>query len=98
MPLLTIPESGLSLGNFPGTASKSGSEVPEVLGLTLTDGVIEEMIKCVQNGKPIQLSLGDHPVSFQFTFGHNSSGSRADIQLFGSEQWDRLLLKSGRPQ
>ncbi len=63
MPFLTIPESGLSLGNFPGTASKPAHGVPEVFGLTLNDGVIEEMIKCVQNGKPIQLSLGEHPVS-----------------------------------
>jgi RNA polymerase II elongation factor ELL len=86
MPSLVIPESGLTLGGFPGSPSKSGSEVPEVLGLALTDGVIEEMIKCVQNGKPIQLSLGEHPVSFQFTLGHNRSGARLDALLFGSQQ------------
>ena len=39
--------------------------VPDVFGLTLTDAVIEEMIKCVQNGKGLQLSLGEHPVSSQ---------------------------------
>ena len=33
-----------------------------VVGVTLTDIVIEEMIKCVQKGKPIQLALGDRPV------------------------------------
>jgi hypothetical protein len=65
MPSLVIPESGLSLGSSKTTSSKPGSAVPSVFGLTLTDGVIEEMIKCVQNGKDIQLSLGDHPVSFQ---------------------------------
>lgn len=65
MPSLVIPQSGLSLGSFPAPSFKPGSAVPDVLSLTLTDGVIEEMIKCVQNGKPIQLSLGEHPVSLQ---------------------------------
>jgi RNA polymerase II elongation factor ELL len=67
MPSLVIPPSGLSLGNFPASSSKPGSAVPDVFGLTLTDSVIEEMIRCVQNRKPIQLSLGEHPVSLQFT-------------------------------
>jgi hypothetical protein len=67
MAALIIPESGLSLGAFPASSSKVDADVPELLGLTLTDNVIEEMIKCVQSGKPIQLSLGDHPVSFPFT-------------------------------
>jgi hypothetical protein len=65
MPSLAIPQSGLSLGSFPAPPSKPSSAFPDVFGLTLTDGVIEEMIKCVQNGKLIQLSLGEHPVSFQ---------------------------------
>jgi RNA polymerase II elongation factor ELL len=63
MPSLAIPQSGLSLGSFPAPSSKPVSAFPDVFGLTLTDEVIEEMIKCVQNGKPIQLSLGEHPVS-----------------------------------
>jgi len=67
MPSLDIPQSGLSLGSSPAPPFKPGSAVPDVFGLTLTDGVIEEMIKCVQNGKPIQLSLGEHPVSIQST-------------------------------
>ena len=61
MPSLNIPESGLSFGK----SAMPDSTMPTALGLTLTDGVIEEMIKCVQNGKPIQLSLGDHPVSLR---------------------------------
>ncbi|KAH8679791.1 hypothetical protein BGZ60DRAFT_369363 [Tricladium varicosporioides] len=60
MPSLIIPESGLSLRGSQESSSKHGSMIPEVFGLTLTDNVIEEMIKCVQNGKPIQLSLGEH--------------------------------------
>jgi RNA polymerase II elongation factor ELL len=58
----------LSLGSSGDAASKSGSAVPEVFGLTLSDSVIEDMIKCFQNDKPLQLSLGEHPVSFTFTF------------------------------
>ena len=65
MPSLVIPESGLSLGSPQMTPFKPGSALPAVVGLSLTDGMIEEMIKCVQNGKEIQLSLGDRPVSFQ---------------------------------
>ncbi|KAH9220466.1 hypothetical protein DL95DRAFT_403730 [Leptodontidium sp. 2 PMI_412] len=61
MPSLVIPESGLSLQSSQGAASKAGSGPPDVFGLTLTDAVIEEMIKCVQNGKGLQLSLGEHP-------------------------------------
>jgi RNA polymerase II elongation factor ELL len=67
MPALVIPQSGLSLGNFAAT-SKPGSTNTDVFGLTLTDGVIEEMIKCVQNGKHIELSLGEHPVSLHLIF------------------------------
>ncbi|KAE8451383.1 hypothetical protein EG329_004012 [Mollisiaceae sp. DMI_Dod_QoI] len=66
MPSLVVPESGFTLGSSPGSSSKAGSAVPDVFGLTLTDGMIEEMIKCVQNGKPIQLSLGEHP---SFSYG-----------------------------
>ncbi|CAG8982201.1 hypothetical protein HYALB_00003637 [Hymenoscyphus albidus] len=56
-PCLVFPESGVELR----TSSTPTSAVPAVLGLSLSDSVLEEMIKCVQNGKPIQLSLGEHP-------------------------------------
>jgi hypothetical protein len=65
MPSLVIPESGLSIGSSRNAPSKAGP-VQDVFGLTLNDGVIEEMIRCVQNGKPIHLSFGEHPVSFLF--------------------------------
>jgi RNA polymerase II elongation factor ELL len=58
MPSLIVPESGLSFGRSQRPSSKPGSAV----GLTLMDGVIEEMIKCFNNGKILQLSLGEHPV------------------------------------
>ncbi|KAK6583230.1 hypothetical protein PZA11_004306 [Diplocarpon coronariae] len=61
MPSLVIPESGMSLGTSPDAPSQQDSGVPDALGLTLTDAMIEEMIKCVQNGKSLQLSVGEHP-------------------------------------
>ncbi|TVY90779.1 hypothetical protein LAWI1_G002352, partial [Lachnellula willkommii] len=61
MPSLVVPESGMSLSSSADVASKPGSVVPEVFGLTLSDSVIEDMIKCFQNDKPLQLSLGEHP-------------------------------------
>lgn len=73
MPALRIPDSGLLLGSFSATTSKSGAEVPEVIGLALTDNAIEEMIKCVQNGKAIQLSLGEHPILSYGTKHHTLS-------------------------
>ncbi|TVY39063.1 hypothetical protein LOCC1_G006306 [Lachnellula occidentalis] len=61
MPSLVVPESGMSLSSSADAGSKPGSVVPEVFGLTLSDSVIEDMIKCFQNDKPLQLSLGEHP-------------------------------------
>ncbi|KAN0093872.1 hypothetical protein V8E51_017056 [Hyaloscypha variabilis] len=76
MPSLVIPQSGLSLGSFPAPPSKPSSAFPDVFGLTLTDGVIEEMIKCFQNGKPIQLLLGEHPnISYGAKTQHLSTSS-----------------------
>jgi hypothetical protein len=67
MPSLAIPESGVSLEGLRESFSKPGPGVPDVVGLTLTDGVIEEMIKCFQIGKPIQLSFGEYPVRCKFS-------------------------------
>jgi RNA polymerase II elongation factor ELL len=62
MPPLTIPESGLSLGSGQNSA-KSDLPYPDIFTLTLADSVIEDMIKCVRDGKTLQLSLGNDPVS-----------------------------------
>ena len=60
MPTLTIPDNGLHLESSP----KSRDSLPlQAFGLTLSDNVIEDMIKCVQNGDQIELSLGTNPVS-----------------------------------
>jgi hypothetical protein len=35
----------------------------QAFGITLNDNVIEDLINCVQNGKEIELFLGNNPVS-----------------------------------
>lgn len=57
---LKVPEGGLQLE---GSAGKDASLPSQAFALTLSDVVIEDMIKCVQNGDGIQLSLGANPVS-----------------------------------
>lgn len=59
MPSLVVPRSGLALE----VGARSGDASNGLIGLTLTDNVIEEMINCVQSGEAIQLSLGIDTVS-----------------------------------
>ncbi|KAI9648364.1 hypothetical protein NHQ30_002997 [Ciborinia camelliae] len=59
-PSLDIPQAGLKLeSNHP--SNKSATNITPAIGLTLSDGMIEDMIKSFQNGKPIELSLGGSP-------------------------------------
>lgn len=58
--MLAIPENGLQLES----SAKSSNFLPlQAFGLSLDDSVIEDMIKCVQNGDQIELALGNNPVS-----------------------------------
>lgn len=63
---LKVPEGGLQLE---GSAGKDASLPSQAFALTLSDVVIEDMIKCVQNGDGIQLSLGANPT---FLYGSQS--------------------------
>ncbi|KAF5012087.1 hypothetical protein FDECE_1861 [Fusarium decemcellulare] len=63
---LKVPESGLQLE---GSTGKDATLPSQAFALTLSDVVIEDMIKCVQNGDGIQLSLGANPT---FIYGSNS--------------------------
>jgi RNA polymerase II elongation factor ELL len=62
MPALKIPDDGL-LVEGPASNNNSSSLPLQAFAITLSDNVIEDMIKCVQNGGDIQLSLGNSPVS-----------------------------------
>lgn len=59
---LKIPESGVLLK---GSPSDDSDPVPQqAFAISLSDNVIEDMIKCVQDGEDIQLALGASPVRF----------------------------------
>lgn len=58
-PSLNIPQAGLKLEGH-----KSAPTTTPAIGLTLSEGMIEDMIKCFQNGKPIELDFGGSLVSF----------------------------------
>lgn len=58
---LKIPDHGLMLK---GSAPRDvGPLPPQAFAISLSDNVIEGMIKCVQDGEGIQLALGARPVS-----------------------------------
>lgn len=59
MPSLVVPRSGLPLE----VGAQSGAASNGLIGLTLTDTLIEEMINCVQSGEAIHFSLGPDSVS-----------------------------------
>lgn len=63
MSILAVPESGLQLES----STKSSNFLPlQAFNIALNDSVIEDMIKCVQNGDQIELALGNNPVSGLF--------------------------------
>lgn len=55
---LKVPENGLHLG-----AGKDSTLPPQAFAVQLSDNVIENMIKCVQDGGDLSLDLGSDPVS-----------------------------------
>ncbi|KAL1856345.1 hypothetical protein VTK73DRAFT_8390 [Phialemonium thermophilum] len=56
--VLSVPDGGLTLQG----PTKSKAALPaQAFAITLSDKTLEGMIECVQNGKDIQLSLGDSP-------------------------------------
>ncbi|KAM5355477.1 hypothetical protein ACJ41O_002123 [Fusarium nematophilum] len=63
---LKVPDSGLLLE---GSAGKDATLPSQAFAVTLSDVVIEDMIKCVQNGDNIRLALGANPT---FLYGSNS--------------------------
>ncbi|KAM0808121.1 hypothetical protein AB5N19_08463 [Seiridium cardinale] len=57
MPVLAVPDGGLLLDGL-----DTSEFLPmQAFGITLNDNVIEDMINCVQNGKQIELFLGNNP-------------------------------------
>lgn len=58
---LKIPDNGVMLK---GSAGKDTAPLPpQAFAISLSDDVINGMIRCVQNGQDLQLALGANPVS-----------------------------------
>jgi hypothetical protein len=58
--VMRIPDGGLRLES---SAEATAALPLQSFAITLDDGLIESMIECVQNGRDLQLSLGNNPVS-----------------------------------
>ncbi|KAI1091842.1 hypothetical protein F5B19DRAFT_457146 [Rostrohypoxylon terebratum] len=58
MSALTIPDTGLLLES---SANPNDNLPLQAFGITLNDSIIEDMIKCVQGGQEIELTLGSTP-------------------------------------
>ncbi|KAI0392766.1 hypothetical protein F5Y17DRAFT_435001 [Xylariaceae sp. FL0594] len=63
MSILNIPDSGLELESSPNSREFLPAQV---FGVTIYDDVIEDMIRCVQSGQEVDLTLGGTPT---FIFG-----------------------------
>lgn len=60
MAALKIADAGLQLESSPS----SRDALPlQAFGITLNDSMIEDMIRCVQGGQNVELTLGNTPVS-----------------------------------
>ncbi|CCU82767.1 hypothetical protein BGHDH14_bgh03053 [Blumeria hordei DH14] len=83
MSSLSVPDTGMTIK--PPSAQTSTSLRPAI-GLTLPDGIIEAMIKCVQAGNPIQLSLSENPTRASRRPLHESTSDLIDFTLTYSKQ------------
>lgn len=68
MDRLVVPRHGITLQGPPVEDSKL-HRPPTAIAMTLTNTMIEDMIRCVQNHKPMALCLGDDPVRLFFVSG-----------------------------
>ncbi|KAI1375435.1 hypothetical protein F4677DRAFT_422810 [Hypoxylon crocopeplum] len=84
MSALALPETGLLLES---SASSSDHLPLQAFGITLNNSVIEDMIKCVQGGQEIELTLGSSPC---FLFGSKEQKVKATPQSFN---YDLYLTK-----
>ncbi|OTB17226.1 hypothetical protein K445DRAFT_43163, partial [Daldinia sp. EC12] len=84
MAALTIPDAGLLLES----SANSSDYLPlQAFGITLNDSVIEDMIKCVQGGQEVELTLGSNP---SLTFGSGEQKVTTNPQSY---DYDLYLTK-----
>ncbi|KAI0383524.1 hypothetical protein F5Y04DRAFT_250411 [Hypomontagnella monticulosa] len=83
MSALAIPESGLLL-----ESPVNSADLPlQAFGITLSDSIIEDMIKCVQGGQEIELTLGNSP---SFLFGSQEQKIKTSPEFYN---YDLYLTK-----
>ncbi|KAI2625985.1 hypothetical protein GGS26DRAFT_562855 [Hypomontagnella submonticulosa] len=84
MSTLAIPETGLLLES----PANSADHLPlQAFGITLSDSIIEDMIKCVQGGQEIELTLGNSP---SFLFGSQEEKVQTSPEFYN---YDLYLTK-----
>ncbi|KAI0009422.1 hypothetical protein F4779DRAFT_370847 [Xylariaceae sp. FL0662B] len=84
MSALTIPDGGLLLES----SAKGKSTLPmQAFGIALDDSTIEDMIKCVQKGQEIELTLGSNPA---FLYGSREQDVKVTPDSF---DYDLYLTK-----
>ncbi|KAI1642963.1 hypothetical protein F4815DRAFT_480952 [Daldinia loculata] len=84
MPALAIPDAGLLLES----SATSNEYLPlQAFGITLNDSVIEDMIKCVQGGQEVELTLGSNP---SLIFGSGEQKVKTNPQSYN---YDLYLTK-----
>ncbi|KAL7620690.1 hypothetical protein AAE478_009685 [Parahypoxylon ruwenzoriense] len=84
MAAMAIPDAGLLLES----SANSSDYLPlQAFGITLSDSVIEDMIKCVREGQEIELTLGSNP-SF-----HYASKEQNVVSVPESFDYDLYLTK-----
>ncbi|KAH6960788.1 hypothetical protein DER45DRAFT_171780 [Fusarium avenaceum] len=96
---LKVPESGLQLE---GSTGKDATLPLQAFALSLSDVLIEDMIKCVQNGDGIQLALGANPTLLYGSKSHviapPSDSNQYDLYLtrpFESTRTAEKILHTG---
>ncbi|CAJ2499991.1 Uu.00g028440.m01.CDS01 [Anthostomella pinea] len=88
MSVLPVPDAGLQLDS----SANSRDFLPmQAFGLTLNDGAIEDMIKCVQRGQEVELTLGSNP---SFLYGSREQKVTANPESF---DYDLYLTNLDEP-
>ncbi|KAL2876742.1 hypothetical protein SGCOL_008109 [Colletotrichum sp. CLE4] len=94
---LKVPESGLILES----SAASGNPVPpQAFCINLSDHVLEDMIKCVQGGEDLQLSLGSSPTLLYGSSSHTLSPISATFShdLFLTKPFESTKRATRLPQ
>lgn len=67
MATLRVPDAGLQLESPP---SSRDSLPLQAFGIVLNSSMIEDMIKSVQSGQSVELTLGNSPVSLDLAISY----------------------------